>query len=149
MAHVRTQIRTLAKSILEENLPDNYRVFSSRKSAINHRSDSVLVDMAFNNDQTREEETMNDYRVRIASLQIRIQRSGSEEELDDLLDQDEVRIINAFNQGDWSSLLEEPPEQIQAQFLSGPEGGNILGALVLRFDLEYRIDRTDPEATVS
>ena len=149
MTHVRTQIRAAFKEALDEHLPDGeYRVFASRKSAINHKSQLALIDMRFLNDQTRNEETMNDSRIHVPSLYIRVQRSAREDDIDDLLDQDELNVITAVAATDWSDLLEEHPEIMQVNFTDDPSGGNILAGIVLRFDLEYRINRDDPETII-
>ena len=155
MTHVRSQIRRTFKVMLDEGLPpDMYTVYASRKSAINHDPSRALIDMRFNNDQTRAEETMDHpdardgARIHIASLYIRIQRSAAEEEIDDLLDTDEVNVIAAIEGYDWRELLEEEPELIQVNFVDDGSAGNILGGLVLRFDLEYRINRSDPETII-
>ena len=154
MTHVRTQIRRAFKDALDEHLPEGeYRVFASRKSAINHKSDLILVDIGFLNDQTRNEEVMNysngdGARIHVPSLYVRVQRSEPEDDIDDLLDQDEVNIIAAVAATDWSDLLEEHPEIMQVNFTNDPSGGNILAGIVLRFDLEYRINRDDPETTI-
>lgn len=155
MAHARTQLRQATKSALDDGLSgDNYRIFASRKSAINHDPSKALVDMRFSNDQTRAEEVMNyagtgdGARIHVASLYIRVQRSAHEEQLDDILDQDEVNIVRAMEEYDWDDLLEEEPELIQVNFIDDGSTGNIMGGLVLRFDLEYRINRSDPETII-
>ena len=154
MTHVRTQIREAFKAALDTHLPSGeYRVFASRKSAINHKSDSALVDMRFLNDQTRNEEVMetqggDSARIHVPSLYIRVQRSARENDIDDLLDQDEVNVLAAITNTDWSDLLEEHPEIMQVNFTDDPSGGNILAGIVLRFDLEYRINRDDPETII-
>ena len=153
MSHVRTQIRKAWKKVLDEELPEGYRVFASRKSAINHKSRLALVDMRFLNDQTRAEEVMNysngdGARIHIGSLYVRVQRSALEPDIDDLLDQDEVNVIAAVEATDWSDLLEEHPEIMQVSFTDDSTGGNILAGIVLRFDLEYRINRDDPEKII-
>lgn len=154
MTHVRTQIREFAKTVLDDNLPANqYRVFASRKSAINHKSNLALIDLRFSNDQTRNEEVMStsdgdSARIHVGSLYVRIQRSAREHEIDDLLDQDEVNVISAFANADWRGLLEEHPEIMQVNFTDDSSGGNILAGIVLRFDTEYRIYRDDPETVI-
>jgi len=149
MVHVRTQIRAKFKEIFDAELDsDAYRIFASRKSAINHLPDLALVDMRFLNDQTRNEETMGDERIHVPSLYIRVQRSARENEIDNLLDQDEVNIISAIDTFDWSDLLEEHPELIQVSFTDDSTGGNILAGIVLRFDLEYRINRDEPTVVI-
>lgn len=150
MTHVRTQIRQATKAALDAALdPTAYRTFASRKSAINHVPDLAIVDLQFLNDQTRVQEVVGDARIHVASLYIRIQRSAPEETLDDLLDADEVAVIAALEAHDWSSLLEEPPELIQANFADDGGAGHVIAALVLRFDVEYRINRDDPETAIA
>lgn len=149
MAHVRTTIREEFKAVLDGALPaTHYRVFASRKSAINHKSEYAVVDMRFLNDQTRQAETMGDDRIHIASLYVRVQRSATEETLDDLLDIDEIKVVQAVSDHDWTALLEESPELVQTNFSDDGSTGRILGAIVLRYDLEYRIDKNDPETVI-
>jgi len=148
MTHIRTQIHTQVKSVLDGALPASYNVFASRKYSWNHKTGEALVDMRFLNDQTREEEVMSDARVHVGSLYIRVQRSAAEAALDDALDADEVVVVAAMEGFDWSSLLEEDPEMIQVNFSDSAETGHALGAIVLRYDVEYRIDKTDPETAI-
>ena len=148
MAHIRTQIRQRFKTILDGALPVEYNVFSSRKSTWNHKSDGVLIDMRFLNDQTQEREVMGNERVHVASLYIRIQRSADEAILDDQLDSDQLLVEAAVNAADFSDLLEEVPELLQVNSADDADGGYTLGALVLRYDVEYRIDRNDPETPI-
>lgn len=150
MSHVRRQIREEFKTLLDAVLPPlTYRVFASRKTAINHKSNKALVDMRFLNDQTRQEETMSDARIHIASFYIRVQRSANEVDIDNLMDMDEVLIVQAVEGHDWSSLLEEEPELVQVNFPDDGSAGDIIGGIVLRYDLEYRINKNDPETVIS
>ncbi len=149
MVHIRKQIRDEMKNVLSAALPSSdYRVYSSRKSPLNHRASKATVDMKFLNDQTRLEETMGDARIHVPSLYVRIQRSGRESILDDLLDADDVLVQNAIEAYDWSDLLEEEPELVQTNFTDDGSTGNILGAIVLRYDLEYRMERGNPEIVI-
>jgi hypothetical protein len=148
MAHMRTQIRTAFKSALDAALPTEYVVFAGRRYSRNHVAGEAMVDMRFLDDQTSEREVMGDARIHVASLYIRVQRSEAEELLDDSLDVDEVRIVAAVEAADWTSLLEEPPELIQVNFADDAETGRALGAIVLRYDVEYRIDKADPETSI-
>jgi len=148
MAHIRTQIRTAMKAALDAALTTGYQIFSSRYYARNIVDGQAIVDMRFLNDQTAEAETMGDKRVHVASLYIRVQRSAPEDELDDLLDADEVAVIGAVAAADWSALLEEKPELVQVNFVDDAESGRAAGALVMRYDLEYRIDMNDPETPI-
>lgn len=149
MAHIRTQIRQRFKAVLDAALPlADYAVFSSRHYAKNHDPTKALVDMRFLNDQTSEIETMSDDRVHVASLYVRVQRSEDEADLDDALDADEVAVVTAIMSATWDDLLEDEPELLQANFADDAQG-RALGAIVLRFDVEYRIDKTDPQTRVT
>jgi len=153
MTHVRTQMREAFKTVLDAALPSSeYRVFASRKSAINHLRNKANVDMRFLNDQTRIGETMrrdDTYaRIHVASLYIRVQCSAREEDLDGILDAHEVRIVSAVEAHDWRDLLEEEPELVQTNFSDDGSTGRILGSIVLRYDLEYRINKNNPEQII-
>lgn len=150
MAHIRTQIRELMKEVLDGSLPAaGYTVYSSRKSAVNHVPGKAQIDMRFSNDQTQGVETMSDDRTHTASMYLRCHRSGPEEELDDLLDGDEVLIVDAIESGDWLDLLEAVPEVMQVNFTDDATGGDVLAGMVLRVEMEYRIERGDPETAIS
>lgn len=151
MSHVRTLLRTQVKAALDLALPTTeYSVFASRKYAWNHVVGKALVDMRFSNDQTQRREVMSNDRVHIASLYIRVQRSAEQANLDDALDADEVKIVNAIHDhAGWLNLLEEPPELLQVNFSDDSSTGAPVGAIILRFDLEYRIDMTDPETVIA
>ena len=148
MAHIRTQIRQRFKTVLEASLGVGYEVYASRKSTWNHTAGTALVDMRILNDQTQAREVMGDARARTASLYIRVQRSAPEDELDDALDADDLAITLAVEGEDWSDLLEEDPELMQVNTADDAEGGRTIGAIVLRYDLEYRIDKSDPETRI-
>lgn len=148
MSHMRTQIRHRFKQVLDATLGSGYEVFASRKYSWNHKPGVALVDMRILNDQTQEREVMGDLRAHTASLYIRVQRSAEESALDDALDVDEVAITAALETTDWSDLLEEDPELLQVNFADDAEGGRAIGALVLRYDCEYRIDKSDPETRI-
>jgi len=148
MAHIRTQIRQRFKTVLEASLGAGYEVYASRKSTWNHTAGTALVDMRILNDQTQAREVMGDARARTASLYIRVQRSAPEDELDDALDADDLAITLVVEGEDWSDLLEEDPELMQVNTADDAEGGRTIGAIVLRYDLEYRIDKSDPETRI-
>lgn len=148
MAHIRTQIRARFKSVLEAALGAGYEVHASRKSSWNHTSGTALVDMRILNDQTQAREVMGDARARTASLYVRVQRSAPEEDLDDALDADDLAVNLAIEAEDWSDLLEEDPELMQVNAADDTEGGRAIGAIVLRYDVEYRIDKSDPETRI-
>jgi len=148
MAHMRTQIRQRFKSVLGAALGSGYEVYASRKSSWNHTPSTALVDMRILNDQSQGYEVMGPERVHTASLYIRVQRSAPEDELDDALDADEVAIVNAVETEDFSDLLEEDPELLQVNTSDDAEGGRAIGAIVLRFDCEYRIEKSDPETRI-
>ena len=63
----------------------------------------------------------------------------------DLLDQDEVNITAAIEGVDWSSLLEEDPELKAVSWADDADGEMPVGMIVLRYDIEYRIAKNDPE----
>ncbi|MDK3075143.1 hypothetical protein QO034_18810 [Sedimentitalea sp. JM2-8] len=145
MAHVRTQIREAFKTELAANLPaTGYAVFSSRKFKRNHDRAKAIVDIHINNVNISQQ-TMGDDRTHIASLYIRVQRSDAEDALDDALDNDEVLLTQIIEQRDWSSLLEEEPELVQVNFAEDSDSASAIGAIILRYDVEYRIDKTNPE----
>lgn len=145
MPHVRTVIRRVFKDALEATLPEeSYRVFSSRKYARNHKSGIALVDMQFLNVNI-EQMTMGDDRTHKASLYIRVQRDALETELDDALDNDEVLITEAVESTDWTEILEEEPELVQVNFSDDAQTDVAIGAIILRYDVEYRINKTNPE----
>ena len=143
MAHVRTQIRDQMAAVLEAALGTGYRVYASRKYPQNLGA-KALVDMRFMNENV-DQTTMGDERTRTASLYIRCHRGASEATIDDLLDADEVAIHDAILSYDWSALLEEQPELMQVNFSDDAGGGTPIGAIVLRFDLEYRVTQFDLE----
>jgi hypothetical protein len=148
MVHVRTQIRTLAKQALEAELdPLVYTVFSSRTYRRNTSSGKALVDIQFTNDQQQEPATQGSDRDHVASLYVRVQRYGHENEIDDQLDQDELNVVAALNTVDWSNILEmtERLEPLQVNFADDESGAEIIAALIIRFDLDYRIDLDNPE----
>lgn len=155
MVHVRTQLRQRFKAVLDGALPSSdYRVYASRKSALNHVSNLTTVDMKFLNDQTQQASVMDrrngdQPRTHVASLYVRVQRSADETLLEAELDADEVLIVNAVDAHDWSDILEEEPELVQVNFSDDGSAGRTLGAIVLRYDLEYRINKHDPETTIA
>lgn len=148
MAHVRTQIREAFKSALDDNLPSGYVVYSSRKYARNIVDGEAIIDMRFLNDQSQGYETMDGSRTHVGSLYIRVQRSADEVDLDDALDGDEVAVVTAVENTDWSDLLEEDPELLQVNFSDNAEGDRPIGAIVIRYDVEYRINKSDPETVI-
>jgi hypothetical protein len=149
MTHIRTQIREAFKTALVTGLPSaGYSVFSSRKYSWNADT-KALVDMTFLNDQTQARETMDDSRVHVGSLYIRVQRQAASDALDDTLDADELRVVAIVEATNWLALLEEDPELIQVNFTDGSDSaGKPIGGIVLRYDLEYRINKSDPETAI-
>jgi hypothetical protein len=143
MAHVRTQIRQAFKDALIDALDDEYEVFASRKYKMN-LSERPMVDMRFASvDITAQ--TMGDLRTHTGSLFIRVQRTATGDDIDDLLDQDEVNVTAAIEAVDWSSLLEEDPELQAVSWADDADGEVPVGMIVLRYDIEYRIAKNDPE----
>lgn len=149
MSHVRTQIREAFESALRAGLSSTeYVVFASRKFSWN-AGPKALVDMTFLNDQTRTRETMGTPRTHVGSLYIRVQRQATSDTLDDTLDRDELRIVQIVEAASWDALLEEDPELIQVNFTDGSDSvGKPVGGIVLRYDLEYRINKQDPETVI-
>lgn len=142
MSHVRKQIKDAFQSALAAGLP-GYDVFSSRKYARNVLA-RPMIDMRFLNENV-DLDTMGPTRRRTSSLYIRVQRSAPEAQLDDLLDADEVAVNDVIMAVDWRSLLEETPELKQVNWSDASEGGDMIGAIVLRYDVEYRVDQDDFE----
>jgi hypothetical protein len=143
MAHVRTQIRQAFKDALIDALDDEYEVFASRKYKMN-LSERPMVDMRFASvDITAQ--TMGDLRTHTGSLFIRVQRTATGDDIDDLLDQDEVNVTAAIEAVDWSDLLEEDPELQAVSWADDADGEVPVGMIVLRYDIEYRIAKNDPE----
>ena len=148
MAHVRTQIRDAFKSALEAGLPPTYQVFASRKYARNIVDGEAIVDMRFLNDQSQGHEVMGDERTHTGSLYIRVQRSATEDTIDNALDADEVAVVTIIEDYDWSALLEEDPELLQVNVSEDATTAQPIAAIVMRFDVEYRIRKNDPETVV-
>lgn len=143
MAHVRTQIREAFQAALVAALNDDYDIFASRKYKLN-MSDRPMIDMRFNTvDITAQ--TMGDLRTHKGSLFVRVQRMATGDEIDNLLDQDEVNVTAAVEAVDWSSLLEEDPELQSVSWADDADGEIPVGMIVLRYDIEYRIAKNDPE----
>ena len=143
MAHVRTQIRDAFKAALVAALDADYDVFASRKYKLN-MVDRPMVDMRFASvDITAQ--TMGDLRTHTGSLFIRVQRMATGDDIDDLLDQDEVNVTAAIEAVDWLSLLEEDPELKAVSWADDADGEVPIGMIVLRYDIEYRIAKNDPE----
>ena len=143
MAHVRTQIRDAFKAALTDALEADYDVFASRKYKLN-MVDRPMVDMRFASvDITAQ--TMGDLRTHTGSLFIRVQRMATGDDIDDLLDQDEVNVTAAIEAVDWSPLLEEDPELKAVSWADDADGEVPVGMIVLRYDIEYRIAKNDPE----
>ena len=146
--HIRTKIRKEVKALLDGKLGEDYKVYSSKMSSVNHDATRALVDMHFQNDQTRQISTLtnsgDERRNHVVSLYFRVQRSGIDEQLADLLDLDEVRVIEAIYGYDWLHLLEDMPELVQVTFSDDGTAGRTLGIIVLRLDLEYCINKFNP-----
>ena len=146
MTHVRTIIRQAIVNLLDAELPTSpYVVLGARLSKRNRTGEGLaMVDARFA-DVAVTQQTMGDDRLHTASLLIRVQREGDEETIDDDLDADEVAITGILNGFDWSNLLEDDPELTQISFAYDTESEATIGVLVLRFTVEYRIDKNDPE----
>lgn len=144
--HIRSTIRQAIVNLLDAELPTSpYVVMGARLSKRNREGDGLaMVDARFA-DVAVTQQTMGNDRLHTASLMIRVQREGDEETIDDDLDADELAITGILNRFDWSSLLEDDPELTQISFAYDTESEVTIGVLVLRFTVEYRIDKNDPE----
>lgn len=143
MAHVRTQIRQAFSTALVDALEDDYDIFASRKYKMN-LSERPMIDMRFNAVDIAAQ-TMGDLRTHTGSMFIRVQRIATGDDIDDLLDQDEVNVTAVIEAVDWSSLLEEDPELKAVSWADDADGEIPVGMIVLRYDIEYRIAKSDPE----
>lgn len=153
MPHVRTQIRHRVRNALRAGLDDAaYDVDASRKSARNQRYPVTDVNIKVLNDQVRELETMYGSiptDIHVMSLYIRVSRTGNGDTLDDLLDEDEIKINTIIMTLDWLDLCEEDPKPVQTNFTSDGDGEKDFAELVLRYDFEYRVSRNDLETPVA
>lgn len=143
MAHVRTQIRSAIKDALVAQLGTTYDVYSSRRYRLN-TTDRPMIDMRISNVDVSQI-TMGNDRTHIAQLYVRVQRQASESGIDDLLDADEVAVTAVIESIDFSSLLEEDPELKQVVVDDNSDGETVVGMIVLRYDVEYRVLKNDPE----
>lgn len=143
MAHVRTQIRAAITAAFEDALGAGYDIFASRKYKLN-MVPKPMIDMRFINEDVAPQ-TMGDLRTRTATLMVRVQRSATGVEIDDLLDQDEVNLTAAMESFDWTSLLEEAPELRQVSWADDADGEVPIGMIVMRYTIEYRVSKSDPE----
>jgi hypothetical protein len=143
VAHVRTQIRSAIKSVLDTALAADYDIYASRKYKLNI-SDRPMIDMRFASVEIRQQ-TMGDMRTHIGTLMIRVQRMATEDDMDDLLDQDEVNVTAAIEAADWSSLLEEDMELTQVAWADDAAGEVPVGMIALRYNVEYRVLKNDLE----
>jgi len=141
MAHVRTQIRNAVKTILDTALPD-HTVFKGRRYSIN-ATELPVVDMRYLNENS-DYGTMGNVLDREASLYIRVTRSASEGNIDDLLDADAVLIEEAL-EGNTLGGLAKYSSLKQTNFTDNAEGDKPLAELVLRYDVGYRTANNDVE----
>lgn len=140
--HVRSDIRNQIRDVIAAAMP-GADVFASRKTARNVLT-RPLVDMRFLNVNI-DHDTMGTSRRHVASLYIRVQRTASEDLIDNLLDADEVVINTALLAHNWTGLLEEDPELKQSNWSDTNEGGQLIGVIVIRYDIEYRVSQDDLE----
>lgn len=146
MTHVRTQVREVLAAALTTACPQ-FDVFASFKYGRNVTTKPML-DIRYLNENI-DTEVMGDERRRVVSMYLRLQRPGREELIDDLLDQDEIDINTVvMTSGWWEGLLTEEPEQKQVNWSDTDEGGQIIGTIVLRYDIEYRVTQQDLETPV-
>lgn len=143
MAHVRTQIRAAITAALEAAMGDDYDIFTSRKYKLNVVP-RPMIDMRFSNVDVAPQ-TMGDLRTHNATLLLRVQRTATGSEIDDLLDADEVAVTAAMESFDWTNLLEEAPELTQVSWADDANGEVPIGMIVMRYAIEYRVLKSDPE----
>lgn len=147
MAHVRSQIRAAITAALESSLGDTYDIFTSRKYKLNIVP-RPMIDMRFSNVDVSAQ-SMGDLRTHSAALLVRVQRSATGAEIDDLLDQDEVNLTAAMESFDWTALLEDAPELTQVTWADDADGEVPIGMIVMRYAIEYRVAKSDPETARS
>lgn len=143
MAHVRTQIRAAIQAALQAGLGVDYDIFASRKYKLN-MLERPMIDLRFGNVDISVQ-TMGTLRTHNATFFVRVQRMATGDDMDDLLDQDEVRVTAAIEAADFSTLLEQDPELTQVVWADDADGEVPIGMIVLRYDIEYRIAKDDPE----
>lgn len=143
MAHVRTQIRAAIQAALQAGLGVDYDIFASRKYKLN-MIEKPMIDLRFSNVDISVQ-TMGTLRTHNATFFVRVQRMATGDDMDDLLDQDEVRVTAAIEAADFSTLLEQDPELTQVVWADDADGEVPIGMIVLRYDIEYRIAKDDPE----
>lgn len=143
MAHVRTQIRAAIKTVLDDALGADYDVYASRKYRLNV-SDTPMIDMRITTVEIAAQ-SMGNLRTHMATLFIRVQRVATGDDMDDLLDQDEVNVTAAIEAADWSSLLEDDMELTQVSMADDADGEIPIGMIALRYNVEYRVAKNDPE----
>lgn len=137
MAHVRTQIREAVKAILDVEMA-THKVFKGRRFNLNS-SELPIIDMRFLNENSNSN-TMGNVLDRDASLYVRVTRSGTEDEVDALLDDDAVVIEEAMDAADNDDLggLVKFITLKQTNFTDNADGDKTLAEIVLRFDIGYR-----------
>ena len=143
MTHLRTTIRQTFNAVLDAALsPEEYAILGARTSKRN-RAETASVAVHFTEVNVTAN-SMGDDRTHMGTVMIKVQRGAAEDELDDLLDLDEVRVTAAINNYDWSDLLEEDPEMTQITFDRDDSTEVTIGQIALRFSVEYRIDKMNP-----
>jgi len=143
MSHVRSQIRETVKTLLTTEMPD-HRVFAARRFKINS-SELPMIDMRFLN-ENNEVISMSSSTDRTGSLYVRVSRTATEDEVDDLLDDDAILIEHAMA-GASNPLhdLVVDFEYMQTNFTDNADGDKPVAELILRYDIVYRTDRDDVE----
>jgi hypothetical protein len=141
--HVRTQIRHTVRDILAAQLPSGYVVPSASRKAARNATILATVDITASNDQTEQRQVQGNVLDRTLSLYVRVGRIATGDALDDLLDQDEVRVHNIIMSHDWSMLLADEPVPMQTNFSTSGDGEKDTGVLVTRFDFLYRVSTDD------
>lgn len=142
MTHVRTTIREQVRNLIAAAIP-TADVYASRRYAKNLTS-RPLIDVKCLNENV-EREVMGSTRRHVVSLYVRVQRGVSETTMDALLDADEIAVNAAIMAYNWSALLDEMPELKQVNWSDSDEGGELVGSVIMRYDMEYRTSQYDFE----
>lgn len=142
MTHVRTTIREQVRTLIATAIP-TADVYASSRYAVN-LTNRPLIDVKCLNENV-EREVMGSTRRHVVSLYVRVQRGATEATMDALLDADEIAVNAAVMAFDWSALLDEQPELKQVNWSDTDEGGELVGSVIMRYDMEYRTSQYDFE----
>lgn len=139
MPHVRTQIRSAIKAALDTAMPD-HKVFEGRRYSIN-ATEMPVIDMRYLNENSGYN-TMGNVLDREAALYIRVSRSASDADIDDILDVDAVVIEETLAGSTLDGLVKYIGLK-QTNFTDNADGDKPIADVVLRFDIGYRTTDND------